>query len=584
MKKVFALLLCLVMILCAVPSCAKTADDDKGATLNVYMASELFSFDPATAYVDDAATQILGLIYEPLFTFDQNGKRVNGCCKSTRIVDDEDKGIHYIEFNLYDTCWSDGIALQASHFVYAFKRIMEPESHSEAVPLLMELKNAEAVRSGDATIDDLGVYDVGTGTLRCEFDHKIDYERFMDYMASPLLVPLREDAIRKVVNWSTNATIVVTNGPFTLRSFDYGIQMTLERNAYYRRDIERDGVKKYVTPYRIVFHYDTAPEDAVNQLAESTILVDGKYPLTARTSTEMKTIDTMTEMALVFNTNKETYASADVRYALSLALDRNKIASTIGGTPATGLITKGVWETNRAGKTMFADVSGEVIPAAGDASQAKSLLGGKSGSITVTYKANPEDEAVFQYVKGVWEGMGFSVKGDPISFNANYKDIVNDYDIYNDAFLDRYQSGDFDVIMIDYQMLTTDAFPNLAHFALKFAGGAMDLSVTSDEFELAPHISGYNSEAYNKLIDDAFAETDPAKRAEILHNAEKTLLRDAPIAPLAVYKTGYNTSKELTGLKSDVFGNLLFKKSSRKGYYEKEAAEEAAAAAAEAQG
>ena len=84
MKKVFALLLCLVMILCAVPSCAKTADDDKGATLNVYMASELFSFDPATAYVDDAATQILGLIYEPLFTFDQNGKRVNGCCKSTR--------------------------------------------------------------------------------------------------------------------------------------------------------------------------------------------------------------------------------------------------------------------------------------------------------------------------------------------------------------------------------------------------------------------------------------------------------------------------------------------------------------------
>lgn len=581
MKKAFALLLCLVMILCAVPSCAKTADDDKGATLNVYMASELFSFDPATAYVDDAATQILGLIYEPLFTFDQNGKRVNGCCKSTRIVDDEDKGIHYIEFNLYDTCWSDGIALQASHFVYAFKRIMEPESHSEAVPLLMELKNAEEVRSGDATIDDLGVYDVGTGTLRCEFDHKIDYERFMDYMASPLLVPLREDAIRKVVNWSTNATIVVTNGPFTLRSFDYGVQMTLERNAYYRRDIERDGVKKYVTPYRIVFHYDTAPEDAVNQLAESTVLVDGKYPLTARTTTEMKTIDTMTEMALVFNTNKETYASADVRYALSLALDRNKIASTIGGTPATGLITKGVWETNRSGKTMFADVSGEVIPAAGDASQAKSLLGGKSGSITVTYKANPEDEAVFQYVKGVWEGMGFSVKGDPIGFNSNNKDIVNDYDIYNDVFLDRYQSGSFDVIMIDYQMLTTDAFPNLAHFALKFAGGAMDLSVTSDEFELVPHISGYNSEAYNKLIDDAFAETDPAKRAEILHNAEKTLLRDAPIAPLAVYKTGYNTSKELTGLKTDAFGSLLFKKSSRKGYYEKEAAE---AAAAEAQG
>ena len=573
MKKVFALFLCLVMILCAVPSCGKTADDDKGATLNVYMSSELFSFDPGTAYVDDAATQILGLMYEPLFYFDQNGKRVNGCCKSTRIVDDEDKGIHYIEFNLYDTCWNDGIALQASHFVYAFKRIMEPEAHSEAVPLLMELKNAEAVRSGDATIDDLGVYDVGTNTLRCEFDHKIDYERFMDYMASPLLVPLREDAIRKVKDWSTNATIVVTNGPFTIRSFDYGKEMVLERNAYYRRDIERDGIKKYVTPYRIVFHFDTAAEDAVNQLADNTILVDGKYPLTARTATTMKTVDTMTEMAFVFNTTKTALAEADVRYALSLALDRNKIASIIGtADPATGLITNGVWETNRSGKTEFADVSGDILPASGDAAQAKSLLAGKTGSFTVMYKANPEDEAVFQYVKGVWEGLGFTVNGKAVGYNSSNGYLDNEYDVYHDVFLDDYQSGNFDVMMIDYQMLTTDAFPNLAQFALKFAGGAMDLSVASDEFELVPHISGYNSEAYNKLIDDAFAETDAAKRAEILHSAEKMLLRDAPIVPLAVYKTGYNVSKELTGLKTDGFGSLNFKGASRKGYYDKEAA------------
>ncbi len=575
MKKVFALLLCLLMILCAIPSCTSTDDDDKGATLHVYMASELFSFDPSTAYVDDAATQILGLMYEPLFTFNAEGKRVNAACKSYRIVDNPDKNTYYIEFNLYDNCWNDGIAVQASHFVYAFKRIMEPENHSEAVGLLMELKNAEAVRAGDATIDDLGVYDVGTSTLRCEFDHSIDYERFMDYMASPLLVPLREDAIRKVENWSTNSTIVVTNGPFTLRSFDYGEHLTLERNAYYRRDIERDGVKKYVTPYRVVFHFNTTPEDAVNDLASNTILVDGKYPLSARASTTMKTVDTMNEMSLIFNTANSTLADADVRYALSIALDRTKIAETIGtATPATTLITDGVWETNRSGKTMFKSVSGDILSVSADVNQAKSLLSGKStGTITVKYKANPEDEAVFQYIKGVWEGLGFTVKGKAYKFDSMQKDNVNDYDIYHDQFLDEYNAGDFDVIMIDYQMLTTDAFPNLAQFALRFSGGSMDLSVATEEFELAPHISGYNSEAYNKLIDDAFAAETAEERAKALHEAEKILLRDAPIAPLAVYSVGYNTSKELTGLKFDVFGNFLFKDSSRKGYAEKEAAE-----------
>ena len=57
MKRVLALLLCLVTVLLCVTACAKN-ENDKGAFIRMYLAEPIYDFDPLKAY-DNANTLML---------------------------------------------------------------------------------------------------------------------------------------------------------------------------------------------------------------------------------------------------------------------------------------------------------------------------------------------------------------------------------------------------------------------------------------------------------------------------------------------------------------------------------------------
>ena len=80
MKKILALLLCMTMLVCTFAGCGgsiKQNAEDKGAEIPVYIASEVFTLDPAYAYLDDASAKIMGLLYEGLFVMNEDGKPEN---------------------------------------------------------------------------------------------------------------------------------------------------------------------------------------------------------------------------------------------------------------------------------------------------------------------------------------------------------------------------------------------------------------------------------------------------------------------------------------------------------------------------
>ena len=566
MKRFLAFLMCILMVVPLMFSCANNdeeAEEDKGTTIPVYISSEIYNFDPAYAYTNEASVKILGLIYQGMFRINESGKRENALCKSYKIIEDESDGLYKIQFKLKDTKWSDGRAVQADDFVYAFKRIMEPEFMGEAVSMLFDIKNARAVKSGDASIDDLGVYAVDLTVLEIEFETRIDYEQFCDYLASPLLVPLREDAVNKATDWSSNTSILVCNGPFVVRTFDPGNKLVLERNIYYMRDVEEDKLTKYVVPYRLVMNFSKDAAENLVDFENVRIAYDAEISLASRSdyADKAETQDMQTVLSYVFNTKVAPFDNAKVRQALSLALDRTKIAEImVYAAPAAGLITNGVYNTTIKAKTTFRSVGGDLVSASADLTKAKSLLseaGVSGGSFEITIRNNEVDRAVAEYAVSVWEQLGFSVSIRELDF-SEYEE--NEYDLVTDEFAEAYAASDFDVISIDYQMFSTDAFPNLAQFAYAFAGGKMDLA--SGNFDYVPHVSGYASEEYNTLIESAFAEKDRTKRAEILHQAEALLISDAPIAPLAVYKNAYVLNSDLSkrSLSREFWGYTNFAK------------------------
>ena len=57
-------MLCAVMLLGVLSACTTLEEGDKGMVINVYIATELFDFDPARHFNDDAMVKIYDLVYE----------------------------------------------------------------------------------------------------------------------------------------------------------------------------------------------------------------------------------------------------------------------------------------------------------------------------------------------------------------------------------------------------------------------------------------------------------------------------------------------------------------------------------------
>ena len=113
-------------------------------------------------------------------------------------------------------------------------------------------------------------------------------------------------------------------------------------------------------------------------------------------------------------------------------------------------------------------------------------------------------------------------------------------------------------------MLTKYAFNALAPFAKEYAGNAMDMS--TGEYIVEPNVTRYDSEEYNAIINEAYAEKDAAKRAELLHKAEAKLLDDMPVVPLVHFCSAYIVKSDLDGLKEKAFSVKDFTRAELENY------------------
>ena len=66
----------------------------------------------------------------------------------------------------------------------------------------------------------------------------------------------------------------------------------------------------------------------------------------------------------------------------------------------------------------------------------------------------------------------------------------------------------------------------------------------------------------------AYAETDAAAKAAILHDAEKQLMEDMPIVPLFFMQDAYLIHDDLSGYKTSYFGTRDIKRMKLKNYIE----------------
>ena len=599
MKRIISLVLCLVLIGSTFVGCSSNLDDeDKGAYINMYLTDMVYDLDPANAYANESALKLMSLLYENLFYLDSNGSLKKELASKYEIIEDEKTNEYKIIITLGEGTWSDGIAVTANDVVYAWKRVLDNENSFAAASLLFDIKNARAAKHGDASIDDVAIYALNEKEVSIEFEAPIDYEQFLLNITSYALVPLREEVVlRNGADWAKKPATIVTSGPFKLRVARYDEtkkndeiaikEFVLERNTYYHRDPLEDAYDKAVKPYRININYSYSAEEIIEAYENGELFYVGDIPLSLRNDykDKAKVTDTLSTHTYVLNQNaavkksnssegEKIFAIKEVRQALSLAIDRDAIANAVVfAKAATGLVPYGVYNTDSK-KDLFREIGGDIIASTADINAAKALLssaGIKASdySFEISVAANDDVHvAIAEMVKEAWSTLGFKVNVNAIKAinNDDYYKPTDSVptDIKDDILMESFKAGDFEVAAVDLCALSVDAFSVLAPYAKAFSGEGMDMS--NFDYELTPHISGYDSEAYNEIIEKAFNEKDIKKRSEILHEAEEFLVDDMVVIPVIFNQNAVLVSKQLSNVNFTYFGTPRLTKTKLKNY------------------
>ena len=177
----------------------------------------------------------------------------------------------------------------------------------------------------------------------------------------------------------------------------------------------------------------------------------------------------MNQNALIKNqsTREEValFANADVRLALSLALDREEIANTLVlAEAATGLVPNGIFNKDKK-STSFRKAGGALLAttdnmAAAEEALARAEINGKpvkasDYSFSITVNANDADMmAMAEAAVAAWTTLGFDVeivKRGTIVNNDYYKPTETiPEDICDDLYTEDIMNGNFEVVALDY--------------------------------------------------------------------------------------------------------------------------------------
>lgn len=125
--------------------------------------------------------------------------------------------------------WSDGVGVEAEHYVRAFRHLVAPTSKSLGVELLGNVVGALEAFSGKMPVTRLGV--TALGRHRLEIRLKRPDPDFLYKLTSPLLVPIRSERFPE----RDQAAQHIYNGPYQIEAWEIGKRIRLRPNPRYLR-------------------------------------------------------------------------------------------------------------------------------------------------------------------------------------------------------------------------------------------------------------------------------------------------------------------------------------------------------------
>lgn len=483
-------------------------------TLNWTVASEIPTMDMSKA-TDATSFNQLSNTMEGLYRLGKNSKLEKALATSEKVSKD---GKTYT-YTLRKSKWSDGSELTAKDFVYSWRRTVDPKTASQYSYLFSGIKNADAIVAGKKKADTLGVKAVGKYKLVVTLERRIAY--FDKLMGFAVFFPQSEKAVTKYGSkYGTASKYMLYNGPFKQTGWTgSNLSWKMVKNPYYWD-------KKNVKLDTITWSVQKTPSTSYNLYQSNKLDYTGLDASQTKQLKNQKGYVTLNQGAtfyMQFNQAKNKYlANTNIRKALSLAVDRKGLTSSLGGNsvPANTLTPTQLTDVNGEDYTKRISKSAESFyPASTNKKEAvkylnKGLkeLGVSKFSFKILSDDTDSGKKTTEFLQSTFEstfGNKVSVSVQNLPFKTR---------------LSRSTAGNFDVVISGWSADFADPISFL------------DLFTSTN-----PENKGkWKNTSYDKLIADSKTTASTSKRWDDLTKAEDILLNNVGVAPLY-----YNTNSAL---------------------------------------
>lgn len=524
------------------PAAPSNTDDDNGSedvtevdeeqVLNLIAGSEIPTMD-SSLVTDSVGFDLLNNVAEGLYRLNQENVAVPAMAEAEPTISED--GLVYT-FKIRDAKWSNGDAVTAGDFEFAWKRAMNPDTASEYGPYMMAgvLKNATEISEGSVDFNELGVKALDEKTLEVTLEKPVPY--FLSLMAFGTYLPLNEKFVTEQGDaYATNSDTLISNGPFTLTEWDgTGSSWSLVKNDQYW---DAENVKLTQINYDVVKETATAVNLYKTGEVDRTGL-SGEFA--AQYANDPELLKEKDSVVFYFKFNQERngkpspLANKNIREAISKSYNKEDLVNVVlnNGSVAANYLVPAEFTFDENAND-FRDINGDLggynpeeakaawekgLAELGVTELSLELLGGDSDL------SKKMDEYFKSQMEGTLEGLTLNLKQVPFAVRLDL-DTAQDYDIQSAGW-----GPDFQDPYTFMNLFVTDGGNNMM---------------------------SYSNPKYDELITAAAGElaTDPEARWNAMAEAEKILIaEDYGISPNYQRGTMQLVKPYVKGVVSHQFG------------------------------
>ncbi len=478
------------------------------------------SLDPHKSRSTQAA-DVLRDIGEGLVGYSPGGELIAAAAENWQISED---GRQYDFWLRPEARWSNGDTVAAEHFVYSFRRLVNPATAAFYSQALADIENAADIIAGNKTADSLAVEAPERFHLRIRLTNATPY--FLGLLTHPSAFPVHPASVEQHGHAFAKAGNLLSNGAYKLDSWELGSVINLRRNAQYWNNTATaiDKVRYYVTP---------EPQVELNRYRAGELDTTANVPPEAFAALKQERPEQLRLSPYLgvyyygLNLTRAPFKDKpELRQALSMAIDREVLSEKITGRgeePAYSWVPPGV-SNYEAIRFPYASMTPEERHAA-----AKRLYK-ESGydednplEIEIRYNTAETHQRIALAIQSMWrETLGV----EATLINEEFQVLLAN--IRNKELTQVFRSswtGDY----------------NDAHTFLQvlLAGNPSNMT-------------GYMSEEYDSLMRRAAEQTDLRRRQLYLEEAERVLLADHPVIPIYFYVSKHLVNSRVRGWEDNV--------------------------------